>query len=50
MELYFIAPCDYASWILNEETCAYEAPVAYPDDGQKYNWNEETQQWDLINE
>jgi len=37
----------YKSWILNEETCQWEAPVARPDDGQSYNWNEETQQWDL---
>jgi len=41
----FIAPCDYASWTLNEETCAYEAPVPYPGDGSI--WNEETKQWDL---
>ena len=46
----FIQPQTYNSWTLNETTCQWEAPVAYPDDGQKYNWNEETQQWDLINE
>ena len=39
----------YKSWILNEETCQWEAPVARPDDGQSYNWNEETQQWDVDN-
>jgi len=44
----FIAPKPFSSWILNEETCQWEAPVAYPNDEQKYNWNEETQQWDLI--
>jgi len=43
----FITPCDYASWTLNEETCAYEAPVALPDTENIYNWNEETKQWDL---
>ena len=43
----FIAPRPYNSWILNETTCLWEAPVAKPDDGQKYDWNEETQQWDL---
>tara|TARA_R100000655_G_scaffold52841_1_gene90741 strand:+ start:858 stop:1238 length:381 start_codon:yes stop_codon:yes gene_type:complete len=37
----------YNSWTLNEDTCNWEAPVAYPEDGQKYIWNEETQQWDL---
>ena len=47
----FISPKpNFNSWVLNEETCLWEAPVAYPDDGQKYIWNEETQQWDLINE
>ena len=43
----FIAPKPYASWILNETTCIWEAPTAYPTDGQKYNWNEETTSWDL---
>tara|TARA_R100001463_G_scaffold53651_1_gene104691 strand:+ start:1061 stop:1423 length:363 start_codon:yes stop_codon:yes gene_type:complete len=44
----FIPPKPYNSWILNETTCIWESPVAYPDDGNKYTWNEETQQWDLI--
>ena len=44
----FISPKpNFNSWVLNEETCLWEAPIAYPDDGQKYIWNEETQQWDL---
>jgi len=43
----FIAPKLYASWILNEETCQWEAPVAYPDDGEKYVWNESTTTWDI---
>ena len=46
----FIAPQPFASWILNETTCLWEAPVARPDTENRYNWNEETQQWDLINE
>jgi|TARA_S200002703_G_C3659070_1_gene202396 hypothetical protein len=46
----FIPPKPFASWTLNEETCIWEAPIAYPNDGQKYNWNETTKQWDLINE
>ena len=46
----FIPPKPYASWVLNETTCQWDAPVAYPEDGQSYSWNEETQQWDLINE
>ena len=44
----FIPPKPFNSWVLNETTCQWEAPVAYPDDDNKYNWNEETQQWDLI--
>ena len=43
----FIPSKPYISWILNETTCLWEAPVIKPDDGQRYSWNEETQQWDL---
>ena len=43
----FIAPKPYNSWILNEETCQWEAPVALPDTENRYNWNEENQTWDL---
>jgi len=44
----FIPPKPFNSWRLNETTCLWEAPVAYPDDGLLYNWNEETQTWDEI--
>ena len=44
----FIPPKPYPSWILNEETCLWEAPVAYPDDGNEYKWNETDQQWDEV--
>ena len=44
----FIAPKPFNSWILNEDTCRWEAPVAYPTDGEEYNWNETTTTWDLI--
>jgi hypothetical protein len=44
----FIPPQPYPSWVLNEDTCLWEAPVPYPTDGKRYNWNEETQQWDEI--
>ena len=44
----FIAPSPYPSWILNETTGQWEAPVSYPDDGNDYTWNEETQSWDQI--
>ena len=46
----FIAPKPYPSWVLNEESCVYEAPVAYPTDGERYTWNEETTSWDLVTE
>jgi hypothetical protein len=44
----FIAPQPYASWILNEDTCRWEAPVSYPADGVIYSWNEETNDWEAI--
>jgi len=43
----FIPPKPYPSWILNETTCRWEAPVAYPTDGQQYSWNEQNQSWTL---
>ena len=44
----FIAPKPYASWVLNETTCLWEAPVALPDTENRYTWNEDTTSWDLI--
>lgn len=44
----FIPPKPYDSWTLNEISCLWEAPVAYPTDGERYEWNEDEQQWDLI--
>jgi len=44
----FIAPQDYPSWTLNEDTCRWEAPSAMPDDGKRYLWNEETLSWKEI--
>ena len=41
----FIPPKPYPSWTLNESTCNWEAPVAKPDDGKPYIWNESTQNW-----
>ena len=46
----FIPPQPFASWTLNETTCLWDAPVAYPDDGENYKWNEETTTWDLVTE
>ena len=44
----FIPPKPFDSWTLNENSCLWESPVAMPDDGQQYQWNEETTSWDLI--
>ena len=44
----FIPPKPFNSWTLNETTCLWEAPVAYPTDGQIYTCNEETTSWDLV--
>jgi hypothetical protein len=44
----FIPPQPYPSWILNETSCLWEAPVPYPNDGHRYRWDEATQQWVLI--
>jgi hypothetical protein len=48
----FIAPKPYPSWVLNEETCVYEAPVEMPTpaEGERYTWNEEATSWDLVTE
>ena len=35
----------YDSWVLNEKTCLWEAPVPYPDDGDEYYWDEESKTW-----
>ena len=43
----FIPQKPYNSWLLNETTCLWDAPIPYPNDGQRYNWNEETQSWTL---
>lgn len=41
----FIPPQPYPSWILNEQTCNWESPQPYPNDGQLYNWNEPAKLW-----
>lgn len=45
----FIAPQPFMSWVFNEETLDWQAPVAYPDDEKLYYWNELTKEW-IINE
>lgn len=44
----FIPPQPYPSWILNQSTCLWEAPVPMPTDGQLYGWDEATQSWVVI--
>jgi len=41
----FYAPQPYSSWILDQETCLWEAPVAYPNNGKQYLWDEDTISW-----
>ena len=43
----FIPIKPFNSWVLNEDTCLWESPVAYPTDGDKYTWNEEIKNWAL---
>ena len=46
----FYAPQPYPSWTLNDDTCLWEAPVAYPDDDKRYNWDEDTTAWVEVTE
>lgn len=41
----FIPPKTFASWVLDEATCQWKAPVDMPTDGQKYSWDEATTSW-----
>jgi len=41
----FVPPRPFASWVLDEDTCQWSAPVAYPADGKTYTWDEDQQQW-----
>ena len=43
----FVPPKPYPSWLLNDDTCQWDPPVAYPEDEGLHSWNEETQSWDL---
>lgn len=44
----FIPPKPYNSWTLDETTCLWNAPVAMPDDGKMYRWNEEITNWEEL--
>jgi hypothetical protein len=44
----FIPKKPFNSWILNESTCLWQSPIPYPQDNNRYKWNEQNQSWDLI--
>ena len=44
----FIPPKPFASWVLDEDTCVWEAPKSYPDDGKEYYWDEDNTNWKEI--
>ena len=44
----FIPKKPFNSWVLNEKTCLWEAPISKPQDGNKYFWNESTLTWDIL--
>lgn len=44
----FIPPSPYPSWVLDGESCLWESPVPYPDDGNDYFWDEDDQAWVLL--
>jgi hypothetical protein len=45
----FIPPKPFESWILDQQTCQWIAPVAYPNDGFTYLWNDNKREWELVN-
>jgi len=44
----FIPYKPFNSWLLNEATCIWEAPIAKPEDENQYRWNEQTLSWDIL--
>jgi hypothetical protein len=44
----FIPKKPFNSWVLNESTCLWNAPIAKPNDDDSYAWNELTLSWDLV--
>ena len=44
----FAAPQPYPSWTLNKDSYLWEAPIAYPNDGKFYSWNEDTKTWEEV--
>ena len=46
----FIPPKPFPSWILNEFSCLWNPPIPYPNDGNRYYWNEDTLSWVIFND
>ena len=46
----FIPPKPFPSWVLNEDTCLWGAPVPYPQDGKQYKWDEPSLSWVEVTE
>lgn len=46
----FIPPKPYSKWVLNEDSCLWEAPTQYPNDGLHYMWNDDAGQWEQVSE
>ena len=46
----FVPPQPFESWVLNEDTCLWEAPVEYPSDGKIYIWDEDATNWVEVTE
>lgn len=46
----FIPPKPFESWVLDEDTCLWMAPLPYPDDEGTYTWNEELFAWELVSD
>lgn len=46
----FLPPQPYPSWVLNEDTCWWDAPVPYPTDGQAYTWDEDQTAWVVVSD
>ena len=45
----FVPPRPFPCWILDEQTCLWNAPIARPTDGKRYEWNESTKKWEVTN-
>jgi hypothetical protein len=44
----FVPPSPFASWVLDKETCNWNAPKKYPTDGKKYSWDEALLDWVIV--